>query len=310
MPLNWKSKILLAKIETTYGTTAAPTALADAILATEVSLSPMEGSDVSRDLDMPFMSADGTIPTELHAKLSFKVELVGSGTLGTAPGWGSLMRACAMAQVVTVGTSVVYNPVSTAHESVTLHLWIDSTRYVLLGARGNCKLMVTAQGIPYLEFAFTGLWTLPAEAARVAPVLTAFQKPEVASKAKTPVCTLDGVAFVTRSLSLDLGNQVENRFLIGAESVLITDKSETVEMRVEAVPLTTWNPFAKAEAQDAVALVLTHGTVAGRRATLTVPTMQLQRPQGLENSQNIKEWPLRAVPLPVLGNDQFTLSLM
>lgn len=308
MPLNWKSKILLAKIETVYGVSANPLA-ADAILATEISLSPMEGSDVSRDLEQPFMSADGTIPTELHAKLSFKVELVGSGTAGTAPGWGVLMRACAMAEVKTVGTSVVYNPVSTAHESVTLHLWIDSTRYALLGAKGNCKLMVTAQGIPYLEFAFTGLWTLPAETARIVPVLTGFQKPEVASKAKTPVCTLGGIAFVTRSLSLDFGNQVENRFLIGAEAVLITDKAETVEMRVEAVPLTTWNPFSKAANQDAVALVLTHGTVGGKIATLSVPAMQLQRPQGLENSQNVKEWPLRGVPLPVAGNDQFTLSL-
>jgi hypothetical protein len=309
MAIKWRTKILLAKIETSYGVDAAPTGVLNAILATDVTLTPMEGSDISRGLELPHLGAQATIPAELHQKLTFKVEMAASGTAGTAPAWGALLRGCAVAQVVSAGTSVTYNPVSEAHESLTLHLWIGDTRYVLKGARGTAKIMIGAQAIPYLEFSFTGLFSLPAETARVTPTLSGFQKPLLATSTNTPVFTLDATSFVLRSLALDLGNQIENRFLIGSESVLITEKAETIEAKVEAVALTTFNPFSKASTQASVALALTHGTVAGQRLALAVPTAQMQRPQGLENAQNILEWPLRLVPLPGAGNDQWTLTL-
>ena len=308
-PMKWRTKILLAKIETTYGTDPAPTAAANAILATEVVLTPMEGSDASRDLELPYLGAQATIPAELQAKLAFKVEMAPSGTAGTVPAWGPLLRACAMAQTVSAAVSVTYNPITDTHESVGIYFWIDTTRYVLLGARGNCKLMISAQGIPYLMFEFTGLFAQPAETARVAPVLTAFQKPQLATKANTPTFTLNAVAFVLRELTLDLGNQIEPRFLIGSEGILITDKAETIEATVEAQPLTAFNPFALAAAQTTVPLVMVHGVGAGKITTLNVLNAQMQRPQGLSNAQNIKEWPLRMVPLPTAGNDQFTLVL-
>ena len=112
-----------------------------------------------------------------------------------------------------------------------------------------------------------------------------------------------------RSMGLTFGNQLENRFLVGSESVLITDRAESLEAVVEAVPLATIDPFALAAAQTQVAVVLQHGTVAGKRATINVPAAQMQRPQGWQNAQGIAEWPLRLLPLPTTGNDQFTLVL-
>ncbi len=308
-PLLWRSKILLAKIETTYGTDAVPTPAANAILATDVKLLPMEGTDVSRDLDLPYIGPQGTIPNELHAKLSFKVELAPSGTAGTAPAWGTLLRACGCAQTINAATSVVYNPITDSHESATFYLWIGSTRYVLLGARGTARFTINAQGIPYIEFEFTGLFTQPSEQARTTPTLTAFQKPRVASTANTPTFTINAVAMVMRSFELDLRNKVENRFLVGAEAILITQREDMIKTQVEAQPLTSFNPFTLAAAQTAVAVNLVHGTGAGNIATLAAAAAQMQRPQGLENAQDIKEWPLSLMPLPTAGNDQWTLTL-
>ncbi len=291
------------------GTDPSPTGSANAVLATDVQLTPMEGNDVSRDLETPYLGAQATIPTELHSKLSFKVEMAPSGTAGTAPAWGPLLRACAVAETIVASTSVTYNPVSDSHESLTFHLWIGDTRYVLLGARGNCTIRIGAQGIPYLEFEFTGLFSTPSEATRPTPSFSGFKKPLVATTTNTPTFTLGGTSFVMRSASLDLGNQVENRFLIGSESVLITDKAEVFETTVEAVPLTTFDPFTLAADQSSVAVSVVHGTAAGAISTLSIPTAQMQRPQGLENAQDIKEWPLRLVPLPSSGNDQWTLVL-
>ena len=307
--LKWRNKILLAKIETTYGVDSVPVAATNGILATDVKLQPMEGTDVSRDLDLPYFGAQGTIPNELNAKLSFKVELAPSGSAGTVPGWGPLLRACGVAQVINAGVSVVYNPITDNHESATFYLWIDGTRFALRGARGNAKFMITAQGIPYIEFAFTGLFTTPSEQARVLPTLTAFRKPAVASSANTPTFTLNAVAMVMRSFALDLKNAVENRFLIGAEAILITQREDMVETTVEAQPLTSFNPFTLAAAQTTVPISLVHGLGAGNITTLAVPAAQMQRPQGIESAQDIAEWQLSLLPLPIVGNDQWTLTL-
>ena len=309
MAISWRSKILLAGIETTYGTDPGPTGADNAVLATEVRLVPMEGNDVSRDLDLPWMAAQGTIPAELHMRLSYRVELVPSGTAGTAPAWGPLLRACGCAETIDAGVSVIYNPVSTGHESLTHHLWIGGTRYAMRGCRGTAVLRFNAQGIPYLEFDFLGLFAVPSEETRATPVLTAFLKPDLVTSARTPVFTLGATSFVMRQASLNLGNQVEGRFLVGSESILIVDRAEQFECTVEAVPVSTFNPIALANDQTAQALVLQHGTAAGRIATLDVPAAQMQRVAGLEQAQMITEWPLRLVPLPVTGNDQWTLTL-
>ena len=308
MTIRWRNKVLVAKIESTYGTDASP-AGGDAILATNVQLTPMEGQDKSRDLDRGYLGGQPTIPLDLHAKLSFKVEIAGSGTRGTAPAWGPLVRACAFAETVSAGTSVIYNPISDGHESITLHLMIGATRYVLLGARGTLTFRYNSSDLPYFEFEFTGLFKVPAEASSVTPNYSGFKKPEAVTNANTPDFSIDSTDFVLRSLSLNAGNDVQPRFLVGAERIIIVDRAEAVEFQVEAVPLTTLNPFQLALDQTAVDLQLVHGIGNGNIITLDVPTMQMQRPTGLTEAQGIKEWPLRGVPVPASGNDQFTLTL-
>jgi hypothetical protein len=98
-------------------------------------------------------------------------------------------------------------------------------------------------------------------------------------------------------------------YLVNAEAIIISDKSKVFETTVEALALTSFDPFQMALDQSKVAVVLVNGTGAGRIATLDIATAQMQRPQGLSNSQNVKEWPLRLVPVPASGNDQWTLAL-
>lgn len=309
MALYWRDKTLLAKIETVYGTDPVPTGAANAMLVKEITLSPMEGTDVSRELELPAMGAQPTIAAELHATLKFMVELQASGSLGVAPAWGPLMRACAFAQTIVAATSVTYNPITNGQESLTLYLNVGGTVFNLRGARGDVTLMLDAQGIPNLEFTFTGLWVAPAAQARPTPVYTGFIDPTVATTANTPIFTLDAFSPKVRSFKLAAGNQVERRFLIGSEEILITDHAEQVEFQIEAEALATWNPFSLALSGTPVVLAMRHGTVAGRRCTVNVPRMQIQRPQSLAVQQNVVEWALRGVPLQNAGNDQWTLVL-
>ncbi len=309
MPIYERNKVVLFRIEATYGTDPTPVVATDAVLATDFTLSPMEGEDVDRNLDFAYLAGQPTIPAGLFRKLSFKVELEPSGTAGTAPAWGPLMRACGISQTIAAGVSVTYAPVPIPVDSATLWFQIGLTRFRLLGSRGTVKLSFTAAGLAYLEFEFTGLYSAPAEAAALVPVLTAFRTPRVVSRANTPTFTLDGVSVPMRSFALDVGNQVEPRFLVNLEEVIIVDRKDAVEMTIEAVPLTTLNPFALAEATTQVPVSLVHGVGAGRIATLSIPTMQLMRPAGLEKQQGVVEWPLRGVALGTTGANQWSLVL-
>lgn len=308
MAIFWRSKIIAVEPEATYGTDAAPNG-ASAVLAQQVSLSPMEGNDLDRELELPYFGTDGTVPTELHAKLSFRVELAPSGTAGTPPAWGKLLRACGVAETTVASTSVTYNPITEDPESDTLHIFIGATRYVILGARANATIDLSANQIPFINFEFTGLFTLPSEQTRLTPDLSAWMKPQEVGPNYTAL-TFAGLTNLTmRKFMMNLANQIEPRFLVGPSEILITDRNEQVECTIEAVPLTTFDPYASAFNQTDLAVSLRHGVGAGRIATLAMGKAQMQRPQGLENPQNITEWPLRLQPRPTAGNDQWTLTL-
>lgn len=310
MPINWKSKIILVKPEATYGLDPAPTGPLNAMLLTDVTLQPMEGEDVSRNLERPYLGAQEELPTGLRVVLTGSFELVGSGTVGTPPAWGPLLRACAAAEVVTANTSVEYSPISESHESVAVHFWIGPSRHVILGAKGTAVASINAQGIPTVRVTITGLFTRPADQARPNVDLTKFQRPQIASKANTPTFTIAGTAFKLRSYTLDLANDVQPRLLVGYEGIQIVDRNELLSATVEAVPLATYNPYQLAEEGTPQAVVIEHGTAAGKRVRITAGQAVQRRVSGFEQNQNIVEWPLSFRPMPTsAGNDQWKIAL-
>jgi len=304
----WRKKIVLFKLEPTYGVDPTPTGAANALQTVNFKWMPMQGKDIERNLEQPYMGAQGTLPAELHAKVTFDVELEPSGTAGLAPAWGPLLRACGVAETIVADTSVTYNPVSDGHESATLYFSLDGTKYVSYGARGTVTMDFEASDIPYLRFEFTGLFTKPTEAVMDTPILAAWKKPQVVSDANTSF-SLNAMSLVLRKLSLNLGNEVNPSFLIGEEMVDITGKVDAVDMTVKAVPLTTFDPYSAALSDDDLPLSLVHGLVAGRIATLAIPKLEIQRPESMEDVNGKVEWPLRAQALPTAGNDQWTLTL-
>jgi len=309
MPIKWKSKVILAKLESSYGVDPTPTGAADAMLMTNVTLTPMDGEDVSRDLEFPYLAAQGMIPTGLRVRLQGRVELSPSGTAGTAPAWGPLLRSCGIAETISAGVSVTYDPISNGMESAHIYFWIGDTRQIIAGVRGTAAFKLTAQQVPYIEFDLMGLYADPTELAPATPTLTAFQKPQIVTDANTPTFSINAVDMVLREFTLGLNNQVEARLLVGSDSIIIPDRAESISARVEAVPVTTLNPFTLAKAQTLVPVALAHGIGAGRIATFDFPTCQLKRLSGFENAQNTLEWPLELVPLPASGNDQWSLAL-
>lgn len=309
-PIYWRLQLMLAKLEATYGVDPTLTGALNTILATDVTLRPMEGEDVPRNLIRAFLGGQATIPAGLRVVIEFSTELAGSGDAGVAPAWGLLLRGSAMAEVIVADTTVTYTPISEGMESVYFKFWVGSTLHAIKGARGTGVFTVNAQGIPSIRWTFTGLWVAPAEVARPSGVTTGFKKPKIASTANTPVFTVNAVPLVGRSFGLNFGNQVEARLLLGRDQIVIPDRAESLDLVCEATPVTTFDPYALANDQTQVPVVITHGTVPGNIITLNAPTCQVKRPTGYQQNQSIAEWPLNLSPLPTdAGNDQFSIVL-
>ncbi len=307
-PKLWKTKVLLAKIETTYATDPTPTGAANAILASDVTFQPMEGEVAKRNIETPWLGTQGAVTTAFKSIITFSVEMVGSGTAGTAPLWGPLIRACAAAETLTAGTKVEYSPITKNQESVTLYFDVDGTKHVMLGARGNCVIRCEANGIPVATFTMTSLFTVPTEAARPVPVYTGFKDPQAANSTNTPTFTIGATAMALRSLEFDLGNDVQVRNLIGSDTVRIVDRECSLKTQVEAIAVTSYDPYTIARAGTKQAIALQHHTVAGSKFALAFASAQQLLPSYQEQN-GIGEWPLSFLPLPVSGNDDWKITL-
>lgn len=119
MALFFRKKTLLAKTESSYGVDPTPTGAANAILTKNLQIQLMQGNTVNRDVDRPTLGNDLTYHVAPYTKLSFEVELAGSGAAGTAPAYAPLLKACGFAETV-IAAAVTGTAQAGASGSITL----------------------------------------------------------------------------------------------------------------------------------------------------------------------------------------------
>lgn len=297
---------LLTKLEVTYGTNSVPTAAANAILATEVTLTPIEGEEVPNDYYLPWLGDQGFKPAGLYARLEFSVDMNGAGTAGTAPAYGPLLRGCGMAQTLNAGVSAVYTPVSASFESLSTIFNMDGVQHILLGCRGTMMIDSGPLKLPRMKFTLTGLLGTITDVALPTPTLTAFRKANPMSKALTTL-SLHGTEQVAESITFDVGAQVEPRMLIGEDSIQLVDRKVKGSVVVEAPPLATKNWFSIYQAATLGAFSLVHGTTAGEIVEITGANVQLGKPTMGQSQQIVNiTLPLTFTPSGA-GNDEFSI---
>ena len=302
----WPKLAILHKLETTYATDAAPLA-ANAIITSNVSFTPLEGEEVSRDLLLPYMGNQGVLLAAEVGRIEFDVELAGAGAAGTAPKYGSLIRSAGFAETLTAATKVDYTIAETGVESGTLYFNSDGVQHIFLGSQTDFQLTFNAKGIPKARFTVLGLLGTVADAALPTFSMTGWITPVLVSKANT-LLTLHGWAAIAESLQISLGNTLTPRFLIGDERVLISDRSSTGSAVVQASSIADINWFARARARTRAALSLVHGTVAGNIVEITAPAVEIGRPtQG--QTDNIVNYTLPLGLCPVAGRDELKLTI-
>jgi len=309
MALKWRKKIILAKIEDVYGTDAVPTGAVNAIMATNISITPLQADTVARENPRPYLGNFASIHVGAHVAIEFDVEMAGAGSAGGIPAYGCLMRACTEAEINTVGVKTEYKPVSEDEEAVSIYFHFDGQKHALLGCRGDWGFRINAKGLPYIHFKLLGLWVDPASVADPTTTLTAFKDPLPVSKVNTPTFTVHGYAAKVQSFEYTKNNAVGHRDLIGVEEIAVTDRAPGATLVLEAPALSAKNFFTIAKGETLGAVQLIHGTTAGNKIQFDAPSAQVNGVSYSEADGNIM-LSLDLAFIPVNGDDEtvFTAS--
>lgn len=301
--------VVLAKIETTYGTDATPTAAANAILLQAVETTPLETDQVQRPKLLPYDAAQEVLHTASRMTLTGTFEAAGAGAAGTVPGYGPLLRACGLAETITATTKVDYSPVTRGHESASLWHYQDSALHKGLGARGTLNFTLAARGIPTFRVAMTGLY-VPGSAVALPTTAsyTAFQAPEIADDEHTPTFRIGGQDEVLQNLTFEQGGNVRVRDLVGKKEVRLSGRAPRLTAVIEAPDDLARDYFAMAAARTTVPVSLVHGTAAGRIIELSGQRAQIM-PPSIQNDDGIQMLSIPMVLLPTNGDDEFRFTV-
>ena len=309
MALSSRKRLIICKIETTYGTDASPTG-SDALLVQNLDVTPLNAEVVSRDSIRPYYGNNEQLLAKTSSSLSFEVELANSGTAGTAPKYDPVLQACALAPTVVASTSVTYNPVSSAIKSCTIWVNMDGVLQKFVGCRGTFTLSGSLGQIPTLKFDLTSLYNEPTDATQLTPTYTAQATPLVFRQANTSAFSFfSSTSLCLQSLEFSLANEIVKRELINcSEEVLITDRKPSGSVMIEAPTMATKNFFNLATSDTSGALNVMHGITAGNRVTFAAGKVDITAPTYSEQDGIVMmNVPFVAVPTTA-GNNEFSLA--
>lgn len=283
--LFFKKKVLMAEVEGAYGTDPmanSPNEGARAILAHNLTITPLEAELHKREAVMPAFGDLPAIPGGAHVKLEFEVQVCGASTLGLVPQYSPLLRSCAWQEASdSPSEGVNYAPVSlnTDFGSCTFYFNIDGIRHIITGSRGKLSWAFNHNAVPVKKFSMLGIYNAPADVQLPTPDFTGWPTPLPMNKLNTAF-TLHGYAAVLQSLEIDDSTTVEFKNYVNAsQEVRITGRpGVTGTAKVEAKALATKDWFAIARSGALGVLSLTHGTIAGNIVQLTGPSVQIGNP--------------------------------
>ncbi len=318
MPRYIRNTVILAKPETTAGTDSTPTGAANAILVSDMSITPLDAQNIDRNVVRGYFGGSEQLVGTANVKCSFTVELAGSGAAATPPAWGNLLLGCAMAEgVLTTPDRVEYTPVSTSLKTLTIYYYDDGVLHKLLGAMGNCTLSAKVGERPTLKFDFIGL-DGGVSAATATGTYTAWKKPVAMTMANVTTditlgCTYTagalsgGTEYPSTGLEIMLGNAVNFTPLLSSESVDITDREVTGSMDLELTAAQEVSLMADVKANTTRGLGFIIGTATGSKMVIHQPAVQLINPRKVDlNGKRLIGYELRSVP--VSGNDELRIA--
>ena len=306
MSLYTEKTVILAKLEPTAGTDAIPTGAANAVLASNLSLTPLGADLQDRENFRGFYGAYPQLVTNKRVELAFDVEIAGAGANDTAPAWADLLKACAFNEVINTGSNVTFTPITDSIPSITIYVYLDGVLQKLVGARGTVSMNFSAGGIPKFSFTFTGVYAAPTDNALSGGATFTDWKAPLAVDGQATL-SLHGTAVVANEFNLDVGNNVVSEDIIGAARIDVRGRQATGSVTIDYTRVSTKDWVGLCAAQSTGALLLTLGaSTAGRGIQLNANRVALSNPV-IGDREGLRTLQLALRFVPFNGNDDFSL---
>lgn len=274
-------KTILFKKEAVYGTDAAPTPAANAVVTRNFTAEPIIVDQLERKLDLPSRGRRKSAPTNRRTSFSYELELAGSGAAGTAAAFMEHLECCGMDPPVLVAgasAAMTFAGPGAALSGGTCHHWMGGQRVRSLGSRGTFGLDFTAGQVPFAKIDMQGLLppspAVDATAVGGVPDYDRWLEPLEVNTANTDFL-LDGYAAVLKQLTLDANAEVKARNLVGSNYIQFVDYAMTGRVVCEAPDLASKNYFTALDVGTEIAAQLIHGTVAGNIVQLDAAQLQI-----------------------------------
>lgn len=301
--MNANQEVIGIKAEATQNTQIALTA-ADYFLAWDVSdpspiveVLPREQQQMSLD---QLLSARG----EVMVEVSFKTEMIASGTAGTPIGHiGAILQAMGSLETDNGTTSEVYTPVSvpasanffTLGKSATVEVYKGSTsvqsglKHSMKGCvTADLKLKLSAAKLPYWEVKVQGLYVAVADA--TAPATVTYST-VVAPKVESITFSLHSYAAVATEIEIDFGIEVYKRTDVnsadGLKGFEVVNRKPKASVTVEAVLVATHDYYGKLKSGASGAMTFVVGAVAGNIHTFAFSQTQYNKIAQVNNGGHL-----------------------
>lgn len=308
MTLFWPKQYALVKTESDIGVDASPDLSNRLEAVNEFSPEPYAGDTATYNELRPYLGASPEVNVAPNTALSITVPLVGSGSAGSPPAFGALLRACGLAETVST-SSVVYNPISEEFETCTIYYVLDNQLHKMTNAIGTPSINVTAGDFPTIQFDMIGTYNHP-EAAGQYSGTPPSQPTVIPANHINTVCSVQGYKAMTQSYVLNGNTSPTHRSLIGGEEFRITDRDSGGTVQFDAPDLSQKDFFSAVETSNGVTkgvIELTHGTQSGNTVKVTESQAQLSS-ISVQDQDGVAQYSMNHKALPENGNDEFTLE--
>lgn len=306
----YRKRLLLAAIESTYGTSANPGGTAAIMVNDDLQITPLDADELERTTLQPHFGTRRKSLINPKVQFSFSVDVAGSGVAGTAPKWGRLLQACGFGETVVASTSVTYN-LKTDNADIaglTMVGHMDGQKHLATGCRGSAQPMGKVGEFFRVMFNMTGIYAAPTDAALPSPTFGNHVDPLHVSNVNTTNLLVNGWNGACLSeFDFNLNNSTTYRELVGCtKQVRINDRQANGKIVIESPSLSAYNAFTAATTSAIGTVSFSHADSAGGSCTVTArcnfgaPTYT-----DMDNITMI-DVPVGLVP-STAGNDELTL---
>lgn len=274
-----RKKLMTAAINAgAYGADAVLAGTPIAMLTSNLTLTPLAGDDLDRELDDGKQGNKPSLKVGTHVTASGNVEVAGSGTATTPVAYNPIYAAAGYKDAVGA-TEVEYNRVTdNSEEDVTFYVYYDGALHILLGARATFNTVLKVGELPRVEVEITGLYGGIASSALPAATFGDFLDPVRVGHTHTTLM-LNNVEHKMLEFNCSEGNEISYDENTVEEAIYLTDWKSEGTIVIEAPAIATFDPFQLALDGTLVPLTVTHGTAAGNIYQFVADEIELGRPE-------------------------------